>query len=76
MNEPENASPSIRFNDDGDSNEIDEIDSQLEKHDDPRISTEHGIKIGFNDELENAHDPIRFNDDADSNEIDESNLQY
>jgi hypothetical protein len=35
----ENASDSIRFNDDGDSNEIDESDSQCEKDDDPRIST-------------------------------------
>jgi hypothetical protein len=35
----ENASDLIRFNDDGDSNEIDESDSQYEKHDDPRIST-------------------------------------
>jgi hypothetical protein len=35
----ENAHDSIRFNDDGDSNEIDESDSQHEKHDDPRIST-------------------------------------
>jgi hypothetical protein len=37
--ENENASDSIRFNDDGDSNKIDENDSQCEKHDDPRIST-------------------------------------
>jgi hypothetical protein len=37
--ETENASDSIRFNDDGDSNEIDESDLQYEKHSDPRIST-------------------------------------
>jgi hypothetical protein len=37
--EYENASDSIRFNDDGDSNKIDESDLQYEKHDDPRIST-------------------------------------
>jgi hypothetical protein len=43
--ESENANDSIRFNDDGDSNEIDESEKQNEKHDDPRISTEHGIKI-------------------------------
>jgi hypothetical protein len=35
----EKESDSIRFNDDGDSNEIDESDLQYEKHDDPRIST-------------------------------------
>jgi hypothetical protein len=37
--EDENAFDSIRFNDDGDSNEIDESDSQFEKLLDPRIST-------------------------------------
>jgi hypothetical protein len=37
--ENENAFDSIRFNDDADSNEIDESDLQYEKHDDPRIST-------------------------------------
>jgi hypothetical protein len=36
--EYENASDLISFNDDGDSNEIDESDSQPQKHDDPRIS--------------------------------------
>jgi hypothetical protein len=35
----ENAFHPIRFNDDRDSNEIDEIDLQSEKHDSPRIST-------------------------------------
>jgi hypothetical protein len=34
-----NASDSIRFNDDGDSNEMDESDGQFEKHDDSRIAT-------------------------------------
>jgi hypothetical protein len=70
-----NAEDSIRFNDDGDSNEIDKSDSQCEKHDDPRISTEHGIKIDSSFEDENASDSIRFNDDGDSNEIDENDLQ-
>jgi hypothetical protein len=37
--EDENALDSIRFNDDGDSNEIDENNLQSSKHDDPRIST-------------------------------------
>jgi hypothetical protein len=41
----ENAFDSIRFNDDGDSNEIDESDRQDEKQNDPKISTEHGIEI-------------------------------
>jgi hypothetical protein len=39
----ENAFDSIRFNDDSDSNEIDESDLQYEKHADPRISTKWGI---------------------------------
>jgi hypothetical protein len=73
--ENENADDSIRFNDDGDSNEIDESDLQYEKHCDPRISTEHGIKIDSSFEYENANDSIRFNDDDDSNEIDESVLE-
>jgi hypothetical protein len=34
-----------RFNREFDSNEIDESDSQYEKHDDPRISTFRGISI-------------------------------
>jgi hypothetical protein len=37
--EDENALDSIRFNDDGDSNEIDENKVQSSKHDDPRVST-------------------------------------
>jgi hypothetical protein len=37
--EYENASDSIRFNDDGDSNETDESDLQFRKHNDSRIST-------------------------------------
>jgi hypothetical protein len=35
----EKAREQISFSDDGDSNETDESDSQVEKHDDPRIST-------------------------------------
>jgi hypothetical protein len=45
---------------------------QDEKHDEQRISTEHGIEIDLRFENENAFDSIRFNDDGDSNEIDES----
>jgi hypothetical protein len=52
--ESENALDSIRFNDDGDSNEIVESQEQCAKHDDPKISTEHGIKIVFRLECENA----------------------
>jgi hypothetical protein len=70
----ENASDPIRFNDDGDSNEIDESERQDEKHDDPRISTEHGIAIESRPERANARDSIRLNDDGDSNEIDRSEL--
>jgi hypothetical protein len=68
----ENAYDPIRFNDDGDSNEIDESDSHFAKQDDPRISTSRGIKIDSTFEPENANESIRFNDDGDSNEIDES----
>jgi hypothetical protein len=49
----------------GDSNEIDESDSQPSKHDEQRLSTEHGIRIDVIDEAENADGPIRFNDDPD-----------
>jgi hypothetical protein len=45
--ECENAFDSIRFNDDGNSNEIDESDLQCEKHDDPTILIEFGITILF-----------------------------
>jgi hypothetical protein len=41
----ENAYDSIRFKDDGDSNEIDESDKHLKKQFDPRISTSHEIII-------------------------------
>jgi hypothetical protein len=71
-----NAHDSIRLNDDGDSNEMDESDLQREKHDNSRISTCHGIKIDLRFEYVNAHHSIRFNDDGDSNEIDESDSQY
>jgi hypothetical protein len=43
--ESKNASDSIRFNDDPDSNEIDESERQYEKHDDPRILIKFGITI-------------------------------
>jgi hypothetical protein len=47
----------------------------LEKYDDPRISTLHGISIDSSDDDENADDSIRFNPEFDSNEIDESDPQ-
>jgi hypothetical protein len=74
--EYENASDSIRFNDDGDSNEIDERDLQFKKHDEPINSTRHGITTDSRAESENVFDSIRFDDDGDSNEIDERDLQY
>jgi hypothetical protein len=43
--EYENAFDSIRVNREGDSNEIDESDSQPEKHFDPRISISEQIVI-------------------------------
>jgi hypothetical protein len=45
--ENENASDSIRFNDDGDSNEIDESDLQAEKQDEAIIVTNPGTTISF-----------------------------
>jgi hypothetical protein len=48
---------------------------QYEKHDDPRISTWHGIEIDSSFEWENAFDSIRFSDDGDSNEIEKSELE-
>jgi hypothetical protein len=75
MFDREKADDSIRFNDDGDSNEIDESERQSSKHDSPRISTEHGIEIDSRPEYENACDSIRFNDDCDSNKIDETDLE-
>jgi hypothetical protein len=72
--EDENADDSIRFSDDGDSNEIDESRLQFEKQYDPRISTGHGITIELSFNHENAPEAIRFSDDGDSNEIDESDL--
>jgi len=73
----ENAFDSTRPNDDGDSNEIDESDPQDEKQPAPRISTELGIKICFNElDQKHAFDSICLNDDGDSNEIDESEKQH
>jgi hypothetical protein len=48
--ECENADFSMRFNDDGDSNEIVSSDRQYEKHFERRISTPDGIIIDRNDE--------------------------
>jgi hypothetical protein len=69
------AREQICFNDDGNSNEIEESDSQSAKHDEPINSTGDGITIDSTTELEKASDSIRFNDDGDSNEIDESDSQ-
>jgi DNA-dependent RNA polymerase auxiliary subunit epsilon len=67
-----NASDSIRFNLEFDSNAIDESNLQYEKQDGPRISTFRGIEIDSSDEHRNVSDSIRFNREFDSNEIDES----
>jgi hypothetical protein len=45
--ENENARDSIRFSDDGDSNETDESDLQDERHDDPRILRKDGTTRCF-----------------------------
>jgi hypothetical protein len=47
---PKNAYDSIRINREFDSNEINESDSQSEKHHDPRISTVRAISIQDDDE--------------------------
>jgi hypothetical protein len=72
--ECENARDSIRFNDDGDSNEIEESDLHSKKQESPRTSTWHGIAIDLTFERANARNSIRFNDDGDSNEIDRTGL--
>jgi hypothetical protein len=71
---PTNASDSIRFNCEFDSNEIDENDLHDEKHFEPSVSTLRGITIDCNEVNENASDSIRFNCEFDSNEIDENDL--
>jgi predicted GTPase len=55
---------------------IDENDSQLKKHFDPRITTFLGIKIDSSDEYKNASDSIRVKCEFDSTVIDESDIQY
>jgi hypothetical protein len=62
---PPKALVSIRLSRESGSNEIDESDSQFEKHDDPRISTFRGISIDSSDEDVNAFDSIRFNREFD-----------
>jgi hypothetical protein len=73
--ESANDSDSIRFNDDGDSNEIDSRSVQDEKQFEQRISTDDGMTIDRNDEFANDCDSIRSNDDGDSNEIDSRRVQ-
>jgi hypothetical protein len=57
----QNASDSIRFNCEFDSNVIDESDSQNKKHPNPRVSTFRGMMIDSSDDDENADDSIFFN---------------
>jgi hypothetical protein len=56
-----NAFDSIRLRHDGDSNEIDGSDVHHKKHDEPRISTLHGITIDWSDDFQNTVDSIRIN---------------
>jgi hypothetical protein len=74
IHESRNASDLIRINREFDSNEINESDSQNEKHDNPRISTFPGISSDSSDQDENEFDSIQINREFDSNEIDESEL--
>jgi hypothetical protein len=64
---PENAEDSIRFNCELDSNEIDENDSQIEKHDFARISRFRGMQIDFNEQFEKHDSSIRVKRDSLSN---------
>jgi hypothetical protein len=73
--ESRNASDSIRFSDDGDSNTIDEIALHSLKLYRQRISTLHGMTIDSSVEHEKVDESIRFNDDWDSNESEKSDLQ-
>jgi hypothetical protein len=70
--ESDNADDSICFNLEFDSNEIDESDSHLRKHDEQRISRLHGVSIDSSEENENAENSIRFNLEFDLNENDKS----
>jgi hypothetical protein len=64
----------MQINREFDSNEMDEIDLQREKHDEPRISTFLEITIDSSDHLENASDSNWSNREFDSNEMDASDL--
>jgi hypothetical protein len=75
IDELENASDSIRVNEQSDSKMISESDLQYEKQSDPRISTCLGIRIDVIDEEANAYDSIRVNEQSDSKIISESDLQ-
>jgi hypothetical protein len=46
-----NASDSILFSCESDSNEIEESDAQQKKLFEPRVSTQRGITIDFNEDL-------------------------
>jgi hypothetical protein len=66
-----NASDSIHFNLESDSDEIEEKDPQQKKYHELRISMICGMTIEFSKKMENASDSIRFSLESDSIEIDE-----
>jgi hypothetical protein len=71
----ENASDSIRFSCESDSNEIDESELHEAKQLEQRVSTFRGIMIDFNEQYENAEDSIRLSCEFGANETDENKLQ-
>jgi hypothetical protein len=58
------------------SNEINNNDSQREKHSGPRNSTFRGIVIDLREDRENAPHSIRLSRESRSNETDASDRQY
>jgi hypothetical protein len=72
--ETKNAADSMRHNREPLSNEIDESDLQIEKHDEQRTCKLRRIVIDLRAEEENAQGSIRRSRESLSNEIDESDL--
>jgi hypothetical protein len=70
-----NSLDSIRFNCEFSLNQIDEINLQQEKHDDPIVSAIPGISIDINEDEENARDSMCLNCEFGLNTIDESHSQ-
>jgi hypothetical protein len=69
-----NASDAMHLSCERFSNEIDESDLHVEKHDEQRISTRQGIAIDLRPEPVNESDAMCINRKSFSNEIDKSGV--